>query len=82
MRCSQEVVTSRGLKQEELSLDYGSTTDIMDSAAKRIFLNVFQRWPFALGAETNVPGFQCQSWCKCLGLTAAENLSWLSSCLI
>lgn len=82
MQCSQEAVTSRGLNQEELSLDSSSTTDIMDSAVKIIFLKVFQRWPFALGTETNVPGFQCQSWCKILGLTAAENLSWLSSYLI
>lgn len=64
MQCSQEAVASRVLNQEELSSGSSSTTDIVGSAGKIIFLNVFQRWPFALVQKLmmcHVLGFQCQS---------------------
>lgn len=52
---SQEAVTSKGLNQEEPSWDSSPTADIVDSDGKIIFLNIFQRWSFAWGAEINVP---------------------------
>lgn len=62
MQCSQEAVASRVLNQEELSSGSSSTTDIVGNAGKIIFLNVFQRWPFALVQKLmcRVLGFQCQ----------------------
>jgi len=48
-------VTSRELNQEELSSDSSFPTDIVDSTGKIIFINIFQRYLFALGAEANVP---------------------------